>query len=183
MKTLFPSRLAAVALVALTATFGLQAATPTADELMAAAGVKATGSNKTIYVRFSASWCGWCKRHDAFLARPDVKPVFEKYFVPVKLIVQESEAHKSDENPGADQWLVKMGGPEGLPYSAFVDAKGALIVNSKRPTGKGTEARNIGHPFAPEEVDWFVAMMKKAAPSMTADDLKTLETALRSQKK
>ncbi|MCX6928260.1 MAG: thioredoxin, partial [Verrucomicrobia bacterium] len=81
------------------------------------------------------------------------------------------------ENPGADALLKDFGGPAGLPYSAFLDAKGALIINSKR------EGQNIGYPAQPEEIDWFIQMMKKAAPSMSQGDLKTIETALRSFKR
>ena len=33
------------------------------------------------------------------------------------------------------------------------------------------------------DLDWFVQMMKKAAPKMPQDDQKTIETALRSFKK
>jgi thiol-disulfide isomerase/thioredoxin len=160
-----------------------QAAPPGADELIAQAGKKAAAENKAIYIHFGASWCGWCKRHDAFLEQPTVKPVFEKYFVPVKVVVQENEKNKGLENPGSETLLAKLGGPEGLPFSAFLDAKGALIVNSKRVSDKGLAGGNIGHPFAPEEIDWFVVMMKKAAPRMTPEDLKTIESALRAQKK
>ncbi|HMJ90727.1 MAG TPA: thioredoxin family protein [Candidatus Acidoferrum sp.] len=152
---------------------------PSADEVMAQAKTKATAENKAIYVHFGASWCGWCKRLDSFLERPDIKAPFEKYFVPVKLVAQENEQNKALENASSDAWLKKLGGPSGLPFSAFLDATGTLIVNSKR----ASDGQNIGHPMAPEEVDWFVAMMKKAAPKISADDLKTIETALRTQKK
>src|SRR5206468_9360758 len=87
--------------------------------------------NKAIFLHFGASWCGWCKKLDAFLDRADIKPVFEKYFIPVKLVVQENQKNKALENPGAETLLKKLGGPGGLPYSAFLDAKGTLIVNSK----------------------------------------------------
>jgi thiol-disulfide isomerase/thioredoxin len=161
-----------------------QAAEPaSADTLIAAARTKAAADGKTIYVRFSASWCGWCQRHEAFLERPEIKAAFERQFVPVKLIVQESDEKKALENPGAEAWLKKVGGPEGLPFSGFLDAKGSLIVNSRRPGASGPGGGNIGHPVAPEEIDWFVAMMKKAAPKMPAKDLKLIETALREQKK
>jgi thiol-disulfide isomerase/thioredoxin len=156
---------------------------PPADELIAQAGKTAAAENKAIYVHFGASWCGWCKRHEAFLARPDIKPVFEKYFVPLKLVTQESDDHKNLENPGADQWLKKLGGPAGLPYSAFVNAGGELIVNSKNASSAGPGGGNVGHPMTPDEIDWFVAMMKKAAPAMSVVDLKTIEDALRSQKR
>lgn len=157
----------------------VQAAIPSANEVIAQAGKKAATEKKTVYLRFSASWCSWCKRHDAFLDQPAVKAAFEKYFVPVKLIVEESEANKALENPGAEEWLKKAGGPGGLPYSAFLDPKGNVIVNSQRVAEKG--GGNIGHPITPEEVDWFITMMKKAAPAMASEDLKVIETALRSQ--
>jgi hypothetical protein len=90
---------------------------------------------------------------------------------------QENEANKALENPGGDALFKQLGGPSGLPYSAFLDAKGALIVNSKR------DGENIGYPAQPAEIDWLIHMMKMAAPSMSQDDLKTIETALRSFKK
>jgi hypothetical protein len=45
------------------------------------------------------------------------------------------------------------------------------------------DGHNIGYPGEPDEIDWFVLMMKKAAPKMAQDDLKTIETALRSFKR
>ena len=150
-------------------------ATPSADEVLAPAKAKAKAENKTIFVHFGASWCGWCKKLDAFLEQSDIKPVFEKYFVPVKLVVQENEKNKGLENSGAEALLKKLGGPGGLPYSAFLDAKGNQIINSKLEGGGG----NIGYPAQPAETDWFVAMMKKAAPAITPEDLKTIESALR----
>ena len=150
---------------------------PTADHLLSTAKAKAATEHKAIFVHFGASWCGWCRRLDAFLDRPDIKPVFDKYFVPVKLVVQENAKNKALENPGADALLKQFGGPAGLPYSAFLDAQGALVVNSMR------NGQNIGYPGEPEEIDWFMQMMKKAAPNMSQDDLKTIETALRSFKR
>ena len=149
---------------------------PTADQVLSPAKAKASAEQKAIFLHFGASWCGWCKRLDAFLDRPDIKPVFENYFIPVKLVVQENAQNKALENPGADALLKDLGGPAGLPYSAFLDAKGALIVNSKR------EGQNIGYPAQPHEINWFVQMMKKAAPRMSGEDLKTIETALRNFK-
>jgi hypothetical protein len=66
----------------------------------------------------------------------------------------------------------------GLPFFGFVDAKGALIVNSKQENGG-----NIGHPFAPPEIAWFLKMLEKAAPRMTPAETGTIERWLKNQKR
>src|SRR5438445_4072345 len=98
------------------------AGTASADEVLVLAKEKALAEDKAIFLHFGASWCGWCRKLDAFLEQPDIKPVFERYFVPVKLVVQENEKNKSLENAGADALLRKLGGPSGLPYFAFLDS-------------------------------------------------------------
>ena len=96
-----------------------------------------------------------------------------------RLDVDENEAKRDLNNPGAEEVLAKMGGKQaGLPFLAFLDEKGELIVNSIRPKGG-----NIGHPAEPAEVDWFLVMLKKAAPAMSPEETKTLEDWLRTQKK
>jgi thiol-disulfide isomerase/thioredoxin len=153
------------------------AGTPPAEQVLSAAKAKALIEHKTIFLHFGASWCSWCKRLDAFLDRPDIKPVFEKYFIPVKLVIKEKEQDKALENPGADEVFQKFGGPSGIPLFAFLDAKGTLLINSKR------DGKNIGYPTEPQEIDWFVKMMKQAAPNISPEDIKVIETALMNFKK
>jgi thiol-disulfide isomerase/thioredoxin len=148
-----------------------------ADEVLSHAKAKASAEDKAIFLHFGASWCGWCRKLDAFLEQPDIKPVFERYFVPVKLVVQENEKNKALENPGANALLRKLAGPAGLPYFAFLDAHGGLIVNSKR------EGQNIGYPGEPVEIEWFLLMIQKAAPKISEPDVKTIETTLRHPRK
>src|ERR1700722_5723444 len=151
MKSKF---LASLITILCLATAPAYADAPSADQVLAAAKTRAATENKTIFVHFGASWCGWCQRLDGFLERPVIKPVFEKYFIPIELVVQEDDPHKKLENPGADALLTKLGGAEqGIPYSVFLDAKGVLIVNSKRPSaGAQGGVENICYPGTPEEV-------------------------------
>jgi thioredoxin-related protein len=153
-----------------------------AYESMGQAKAKASAENKTIFLHFGASWCGWCRKLDTFLRRPDIKLIFEKHFVLVKLVVQERELNKAMENPGADVWLSKLGGPAGLPYFAFLDAQGGLIVNSKRPTSAGADGEGIGYPAEPEEIDWFLQMIRKAAPRISEEEVRVVQAALRETK-
>ena len=161
--------------------FSISAEPPSAGQILSQAETRAATEHKAIFVHFGASWCPWCRRLDAFLDRPDIKPVFDKYFVPIKIVVQEDDNHKALENPGGDELLQKFGGPDGLPFSAFLDAQGKLIRNSINPaTGAGRG--NIGFPEEPDEVDWFILMMRTAAPQISADDVQAIKSALSNPK-
>lgn len=157
---------------------------PPASAVLESAGAAAAAQHKSIFLIFHASWCGWCKKLDQFLETPEIKPVIDKYFVVAHLTVQEQGARKSLNNPEGDEVMAHAGGKDaGLPFFAFLDEKGETIANSIRP-GEGNDAeRNIGHPVKPQEVDWFLIMVKKAAPAMSADEAKVLENWLRAQKK
>ena len=113
------------------------------------------------------------------MEKPEIKPVFDKYFVELKLVVQENAKNKALENRGSDVFMKNLGGPAGLPYFAFLDATGRTIVTSKRPNGSG---ENIGFPAQPAEIDWFLQMLRKAAPKISDEELKTVESTLRNQK-
>jgi hypothetical protein len=97
--------------------------------------------------------------------------------------VQETGEKKELNTPGGGELMTRFGAVDaGLPYFAFLDAKGEPIVNSLRP-GKNGKGENIGHPEEPEEVDWFMSMLAKAVPRMTSEERATLEKYLRAQKK
>ena len=157
---------------------------PPASELMDAARTAAAAQHKSIFLIFHASWCGWCRKLDQFIETPEIKPIIDKYFVLARVTVLETGAKKALNNPGGDKVLARAGGKDiGLPFFAFLNENGETVVNSIRQgEGKAAE-RNIGHPVQPQEVDWFLVMVKKAAPALTPDEAKVLEDWLRAQKK
>ena len=193
MKRLTPL----VALVALSAVSLAQ--TPAASHVMAGAYAEAKATKRNVFVVFHASWCGWCKKLDAFMQDKQFAPLFAKDYVVVHLDVLEQPDKKHLENDGAGD-LMKLWGGEGagLPFLAILNPDAKLLANSMRPEnwpfkegqnkpnpdprpvpGKG---KNTGHPAAPEEVSWFIEMLHRSAPRMTDEDIAKIEKFLRSQK-
>ena len=155
--------------------------TPTADAILKPAIAKAKKENKSVMVIFHASWCGWCKRLDTFMEKPEFKPLFEKNFVVVHLVTMENGEKKKLENAGSDVLMKDWGGETaGLPFTVFLDSKGGKIGDSMMDTPKGKA--NIGCPWEPNEVAAFMAVIKKTSKHLKPDEAKKLEAGLLAQK-
>jgi thiol-disulfide isomerase/thioredoxin len=157
-----------------------------AERAFADAKAQAAEQHKLIFLVFGASWCEPCHRMDAFLDAPETRQIFGKYFVLVKLNVAEKLGnHPELESPGGRDLALKLGGANskggliGVPFFLFLDASGEPIVNSRRPVEGLPGGKNIGYPAKPEEIDWFMAMLRKANPPMTADESYTIKEWLR----
>jgi thiol-disulfide isomerase/thioredoxin len=168
--------LSAVAILLLGAAGVAAQTAPSASQMLTAAQARATAEHKAIFLHFGASWCGWCRRLDAFLSAKEIRPLLERHFVLTALDVQESGEKQSLENPGAAAMLGRLGGTgQGLPYFVFLDANGEAIATSKCPTAAKPAGENIGYPGEQEEIALFLALLRKAAPEFTIDELKTIE--------
>ena len=150
-----------------------------AEETMAQVESQAAAGHKNILLVFGASWCVNCRLFDKFVADPAIHPILDKIFVFADLDTGELANDKRHANlPGGQKLMASLGGKEaGYPYIAMLDAKGSLIANSLRPVGQGG-GENIGYPYAPNEVDWFMEMLKKAAPSLSIEDAATIRNWL-----
>lgn len=142
----------------------------TAEQILSDAQASASSQKKNVFLIFSASWCGPCHQLDAFLQAPDMQPIIDKYFVIARVhIAEEASKHPERNTPGSEALLQKLTGNDpkntGVPFIVFVDSTGKPIVNSGRPV-PGAAAENIGYPFLPEEIGWFMDMLKRGVPSM-----------------
>jgi thiol-disulfide isomerase/thioredoxin len=151
----------------------------TSESLLAAARAKAKEEGKNVLVIFHASWCKWCKKLESFMASDQFKPRFEENFVTVYLTVMERGDHMKEENPGALDVMIWLGGTNaGLPFFGILDAEGKPIVTSIRPIEAQDKGLNTGFPATKEEIAHFVSMLKKGAPKMTVEQLQAMKAEL-----
>jgi thiol-disulfide isomerase/thioredoxin len=168
-----------LALAAMFAAPAFAAPPETADALFAHAKAEAKQQHKNVLLVFSASWCGPCKLYERFLEDPQMKPITEEAFVVQRIDVGE---HKGDsrhaDTPGGVELRSSLGGVQepGFPFLVMTDADGTPIVNSYR---NGAPDSNVGYPALPEEIDWYIEMLKRAAPSLSPENLAATHAWLR----
>jgi ketosteroid isomerase-like protein len=101
-----------------------------------------------------------------------------------RVTVKETGDKQGLNTEGGEELLKQVGGgSESIPFFAFLDGDGRMIVNSVRPKDPdGKHGGNIGHPVQPYEIDYFMTMLAKAVPGMTEEERSTIEKKLRAQK-
>jgi thioredoxin-related protein len=146
-----------------------RAAPLAADDVFAKALAQARKERKTVFVRVGAPWCGWCVRMDKFLARPEIAKILEKDYVVAKIDLTRMT--------GAEAVVAEIRKPGeggGIPWFAFLDGEGKILVTSTKPGGG-----NIGFPVDPEkEIPHFVAMLRQTRAKVSDTDIEYLRAAL-----
>ncbi len=122
-----------------------------ANDVLAATIAQAKKENKRVFIRVGAPWCGWCRRLDTFLAKPQIETILKKDYVVAKI--------DQDRMKGAKEVIQRIRKPSegaGIPWFAFLDKDGSILITSTKP-GAG----NIGFPADPKtEIPYFVHMLK-----------------------
>lgn len=136
----------------------------------------AAKEKKVVFVSFSASWCGPCRLLHKTLEHDPVKPIWDKYFTSVSVVVDESGDKAKLMTPGGDDLRKALNGDGcGIPFFAFLTPEGKVLGNSfADPKNKGS---NTGCPMSAEEIAAFMTTLKTVVPKMTDTERKTIQTA------
>lgn len=150
-----------------------QPTNPSAQSLLHKAEVEARAGHKSILVEFGASWCVNCHLYERMLATPQMHAILSRYFVFLPMDTGEMPTSLRHQNtPGGTALEDSIGGKgAGWPYIAVLNDRGQLLINSMRPDAKAAGGHtNIGYPVMPQEIDWFMTMLRRGAPKMTASE-------------
>lgn len=117
--------------------------------------------------------------YERYLDDSHMKPILDKAFVVQRIDVGERASDpKHADTPGGDWLRAELGakGEPGFPFIVMTDPNGKPIVNSY-VDDKPDE--NVGYPVLPQEVDWYMEMLKRAAPTLTPAELAETRTWLK----
>jgi len=153
-------KLKIITLLFIATVFTLQAkAQNSASNILENAFTQAKIENKNVFVKYSASWCGWCKKMDKQMKSNSCKTFFDSNYVIVNLVVNESNQNKHLEHSGAIDFLKKhRGETAGLPFWVILDNTGNMIEDSFNSKGD-----NLGCPATEKEVMDFITIIKKTS--------------------
>jgi hypothetical protein len=95
--------------------------------------------------------------------------LLQSQYVIMKLDVMEQPDKKALENAGGMDLMKLWGGEKaGLPFMVVLDPDGKKLIDSNRPV-EGKPAANTGYPATPEEIGWFITMVKKTSKLSDTD--------------
>ncbi len=79
-----------------------------------------------------------------------------------------------DEMKGGKKVAARLRGGKGggIPWTVIMDGDGKQVITSDSPKG------NIGCPVTPDEVAWFMKMLRTTKRNMTDADLEAVGRAL-----
>lgn len=92
---------------------------------------KAKKEGKHVFIDFTTSWCGWCKKMDKeTFSRPEVIDLVNKYFVPVQVDGDSQNMLDIDGFKITEQNLTKSEfGVRGYPTFWFLKSDGTKLGN------------------------------------------------------
>lgn len=134
-----------------------------AEKVLADSIATAKKDDKRVLLYFSAPWCGYCGMLTEYLY--DERELFAKDYVVAKI-----DLTRMDHGQDVNDKFRKI--ETGIPWIAVLDSEGNASHTSEGPQG------NIGYPVHPQEIAYFLEMVKATSKSLTADDFVQIEKSL-----
>ena len=135
-----------------------------AEALLADALKKAADEKKNVMVRVGTPYCGWCNILASFMQ--DHESLLSRDYVDIKIDTMRMVNSEQVASLLAPQ---KNGG---VPWMVLLDPSGKELSSSFAPDG------NIGYPYQPEEIAYFISMLRSTRTNLTDDDLQTIAADL-----
>ncbi|MBX9788531.1 MAG: thioredoxin family protein [Pirellulales bacterium] len=139
---------------------------PDAEQLLAAALLRAEQEDKKVFLHFSGPFCAACRRLEQFIE--EHKTVFDENYVDLRI---DGRFRHADEV--IDRYY--KGIAMSVPWIAILDAQAKSLATSDGPEG------NIGFPSKAREIEHFLNMLATTAPRITEDQLAELRRQLERQ--
>lgn len=118
-----------------------------AEDVVKDALARASADDRRVLLTFGAPWCGWCRRLEALLARPEVAEALAEDFVVAKVDIDRM-THGRDV-----MTRYRKDDSGGIPWYVVLDGEGRPHGTADGPSG------NIGYPFTSEEIEAFMKLL------------------------
>jgi thiol-disulfide isomerase/thioredoxin len=138
------------------------------------------GEGKRLFLLFYASWCGYCRLFDRFLADPAAAAIINREFRILHMrTLERSAAQKALQLAGADDVFTRFAKTPaaGLPFFVVFNGEGGPMATSLSPR----DGRNIGFPIGKGDLDVFEKILARVAPAITTAELGVLRAAAQRQ--
>jgi hypothetical protein len=109
---------------------------------------RAASEDKRVFLTFGAPWCHWCHKLDDWLAQPEIAAILDRDFIIAKIDIDRMTGGKEL----MDRYRSKTS--SGIPWYTILDATGKSLASADGPNG------NICYPLRPNEINYFLAMIK-----------------------
>lgn len=123
--------------------------------------------DKAVFVLFSTTWCGYCKRLKTMMSDPEIAAMISPY-VDILEIDQEQLGGAREL-----RYRLQRTPDGGIPWYAIVGNDGETVATSSSGLG-----RNIAMPSRKDSIKWFVEMIRRSSPKMTDEECYALVDAI-----
>ncbi len=116
---------------------------------------KAEVQHKKLFLEFGWEGCGWCRRLNKYQDDPAVKDILGRDFLFAYLDIYNSPAGKE---------LYAIYGKQGTPSWTIFDPSGKVLADCDNGIG------NVGYPGTPEELEYYISVIRKSVPGISSQD-------------